>query len=96
MSCWFGPGAARSIAWRNTRAESEYRIVVDRGRYRDELVEAERPDGVSPDAAALRRTRRERRLKEVPMVRTVARVIEPRIYEVQRFKARCVTGRPSR
>jgi AMP-binding enzyme C-terminal domain len=91
-----GQGAARGIAWRNSRAESEYRIVVDRGRYRDELVEVERPDGVSPDAAALRRTRWEQRLKEVLMVRTVARVIEPRIYDVQRFKARRVTDRPSR
>jgi phenylacetate-coenzyme A ligase PaaK-like adenylate-forming protein len=77
-------------------AESQCRIVVDRGRYRDELVvEVERPDAVSPDAAALRRTRLERRFKEVPMVRTVVRVIEPSIYDVQVFKARRLTDRPS-
>ena len=62
----------------------------------DELVvEVERPDGVSPDAAGLRRTRLERRFEEVPMVRTVVRVIEPSIYDVQMFKARRVTDRPS-
>jgi hypothetical protein len=58
-------------------------------------VEVERPDGVSGDAAALRRTRLERRFKEVLMVRTIVRVIEPGIYDVQRFKARRVTGRAS-
>ena len=72
-------------------------MFVDHGRYRDGLVvEAERPDGVSPDAAALRRTRLERRFKEVLMVRTVVRAIEPSIYDVQMFKARRVTDRPSR
>ena len=43
----------------------------------------------------LRRTRLERRFKEVLMVRTVVRVIEPSIYDVQMFKARRVTDRPS-
>jgi phenylacetate-coenzyme A ligase PaaK-like adenylate-forming protein len=76
--------------------ESEYRIVVDRGRYMDELVvEVERPDGMSPDASALRRTRLQPRFKEVLMVRTVVRVIEPSIYDVQMFKARRVSDRPS-
>jgi len=50
---------------------------------------------VSPDAAALRKTRLERRFKEVLMVRTVVRVIEPGIYDVQMLKARRVTDRPS-
>ena len=86
----------RSRRSRNTRSESQYRIVVDRGRYRDELVvEVERPDGVSRDAAALRRTRLERRFKEVLMVRTIVRVIEPSIYDVQMLRARRVTDRAS-
>jgi phenylacetate-coenzyme A ligase PaaK-like adenylate-forming protein len=81
---------------RNTRAESEYRIVIGRGRYTDELVvEVERPDGVSPDASALRKTRLRRRFKEVLMVCTAVRVIEPSIYDVQMFKARRVTDRRS-
>ena len=50
---------------------------------------------MSPDVAALRRTRLERRFKEVLMVRTVVRVIEPTIYDVQMFKARRVTDRHS-
>ena len=64
-------------------------MVIDRGRYTDELVvEVELPDGVSPDASAPRRTRLRRRFKEVLMVRTVVRVIEPSIYDVQMFTAR--------
>jgi hypothetical protein len=87
----------RSRRSRYTRAESEYRVVVDRVRYRDEpVVGVERPDGVSLDAAALRRTRLKRRFKEVLMVCTVVRVIEPSFYGVQIFKARRVTDRPSR
>ena len=62
----------------------------------DELVVGvKRPGGVSPDASALRRTRLRRRFKEVLMVRTVVRVIEPSIYDVQMFKAPRVTDRPS-
>ena len=81
----------------NARAGSEYRIVVGYVRQRDEpAVEVERPDGVSPDAAALRRTRLKRRFEEVLMVRTVVRVIEPSICGVPMFKARRVTDRLSR
>ncbi len=70
---------------------------MDRVRYRDEpVVEVERPDGVSLDAAALRRTRLEQRFEGMLMVRTVVRVIEPSVYGVQIFKARRVTERPSR
>jgi hypothetical protein len=58
------------------------------------VAEVEWPDGVSPDAAALRGTRLERRFKEVLMVRTVVRVIEQCIYGVPMFKARRVTDRP--
>jgi hypothetical protein len=55
----------------------------------DELVvEVEPPDGVSPDAAALLKTCPEQRFKEVLMVRTVVRLIEPGTYAIQMFKAR--------
>jgi hypothetical protein len=50
---------------------------------------------VSPDAGPVRRSRLERRFKEVLMVRTVVRVIEPSSYDGQMFKARRVTERPS-
>ena len=64
------------------------------GKWTRLVVGVERPDGVSPDASPLRRTRLRRRFKEVLMVRTVVRVIEPSIY-VQMFKAPRVTNRPS-
>jgi hypothetical protein len=48
----------------------------------DELaVEAGRPDGVSPDAAALLKTVLEQRFKEELMVRTVVKVVELSTYE---------------
>jgi hypothetical protein len=50
---------------------------------------------VSRDAAALRRTRLERRFKEVLMVRAIVRVFEASIYDVQMFEARRVTDRAS-
>jgi hypothetical protein len=72
-------------------------MVVDRGRYRDEpVVEVERQGGVSPDAAALRRTRQERRYEEVLMARTVVGVIAPSSCDVPIFRAGRVTDRPGR
>jgi hypothetical protein len=63
----------------------------------DELVvEVEPPDGVSPDAAALLKTCPEQRFKEVLMVRTVVRVIEPATCDAQVCRARRVIGRPGR
>jgi hypothetical protein len=50
---------------------------------------------VSRDAAALRRTRLERRFKEELMVRAIVRVFEASIYDVQMFEARRVTDRAS-
>ena len=63
-------------------------------RDRDELAAgAERPDDVSTEAAALRKTRLEQRSKEVLMVRTAVRAIELSTCDVQVFKARHVIGR---
>ena len=53
------------------------------------------PDGVSLDAAALLKTCPEQRFKEVLMVRTVVRLIEPGTYAMQMFQARRVIDRPS-
>jgi len=60
----------------------------------DELAAgAERPDDVSSEAAALRKTRLEQRSKEVLMVRTAVRGDELSTCDVQMFKARPVIGR---
>ena len=60
----------------------------------DELAAgAERPDDVSAAAAAPGQIRLEQRSKEVLMVRTAVRVIEPSTCDVQMFRARHVIGR---
>jgi hypothetical protein len=52
--------------------------MIGREQDMDEMaVEAGQPDGVSPDTPALLKTCLEQRFKEVLMVRTVVRVIEP-------------------
>lgn len=90
------PSAIDSVIRETSGGDGEYRVIVERVGQMDELIiEIEQcadAQSSAPIGAALK-DRLEQRFKDVLMLRTAVRVVEPGTYDVQTFKSRRVIDR---